>query len=149
MPHLVRGIPLQTQIQFVSQAQRERIAGFDVEILDPLRRGLAADPNSGSMVLKVLAGHQRLLFTGDMSRAQEAMLAGRVGQVDILKVAHHGSASSTSRPWLQELSPRIAVISSGRRNPFGHPHAAALRRLLESGAEVHRTDLKGCVFVPL
>jgi competence protein ComEC len=63
--------------------------------------------------------------------------------VAILKVAHHGSRSSSGEAFLSRVRPRNAVISCGRRNAFGHPHPASLARLLASGARIERTDHEG------
>ncbi|MGE0556312.1 MAG: ComEC/Rec2 family competence protein, partial [Gemmatimonadales bacterium] len=76
----------------------------------------------------------------------EALLAGRAGRVDLLKVGHHGSATATTDGWLAELDPSIAVVSTGP-NRYGHPSPEALARLAASGADVWRTDLDGTVTV--
>jgi competence protein ComEC len=65
----------------------------------------------------------------------------------VLKVAHHGSASSTSDAWLTAARPSLAVVSAGTTNPFGHPAEAVLTRLAAAGADVWRTDRDGEVGV--
>ncbi|MBI4455458.1 MAG: ComEC/Rec2 family competence protein [Acidobacteria bacterium] len=155
----VASLPLQSQICFIGAGQVADIAGFRVEVLHPDRdfvqsalrsytRGISSTVNYGSMVLRIQASGHTFLFAGDITSKQERKLAGQVGQVEVLKVAHHGSISSTSQPWLDELHPRIAVISVGKRNPFEHPHPLVLDRLRRAGVEVHRTDEEGYVFVP-
>jgi competence protein ComEC len=69
-----------------------------------------------------------------------------VGRVDVLKVGHHGSRGSTSDPWLDELRPRLAVISVGR-NDYGHPAPPTLDRLAAHGIPVRRTDQEGTITV--
>src|SRR5206468_156583 len=73
----------------------------------------------------------------------EGRLAGRVGQVELLKVGHHGSLTATSDAWLGELRPREAVISVGARNNYGHPAPEVLGRLRRWGSEIFRTDQAG------
>ena len=65
----------------------------------------------------------------------------------VIKVAHHGSKHASSAPFLDAVSPRLAVISCGAGNDYGHPHAKTLRRLVEHRAIVARTDLEGDVTV--
>lgn len=82
------------------------------------------------------------LFTGDVEAEQLARMVdeGRVGHVDVLKVGHHGSSASLTDEVARELSPRIALISVGERNRYGHPAAACLDALAGVGARVFRTD---------
>ena len=75
----------------------------------------------------------------------EFRLAGRVGDVDVLKVGHHGSRSATSDAWLDEARPEIAVISVGARNTYGHPALMTLNQLASAVPHVYRTDRDGTV----
>jgi competence protein ComEC len=101
--------------------------------------GWGEDLNEDSLVLLVEFGAFRALFSGDAGFAAERYLKGRVGEVSVLKVGHHGSRGSTSDEWLAELSPRVAVVSVGANN-YGHPAAQTLARLARRGIEVRRTD---------
>jgi len=103
------------------------------------------DPNEESVVLLVEYGRVRLLLTGDAGLPVEFRLAGRVGDVDVLKVGHHGSRSATSEAWLDEAKPEIAVISVGARNTYGHPAPEVVARLVAHGVQVHRTDREGTI----
>jgi len=103
------------------------------------------DPNEESVVLLVEYGQVRLLLTGDAGLPVEFRLAGRVGDVDVLKVGHHGSRSATSDAWLDEAKPEIAVISVGARNTYGHPAPEVVARLAAHGVQVHRTDREGTI----
>lgn len=121
------------------------VDGVRLEVLSPDRdwADRTLDPNEESVVLLVQFGRHRLLFTGDAGEPVERRLAGRVGDVDLLKVGHHGSRTATGAGWLAELRPETAVISVGRRNRYGHPAADVLERLAAAGARVVRTDVAG------
>ena len=103
------------------------------------------DPNEESVVLLVEYGRVRFLLTGDAGLPVEFRLAGQVGDVDVLKVGHHGSRTATSDAWLDETRPELAVISVGARNTYGHPAPEAIARLLAHGVHVHRTDREGTI----
>ena len=66
-------------------------------------------------------------------------------KADVLKVGHHGSSSSSTRPFLKAVSPKYAVISVGKDNDYGHPHKETINRLFESGISVFRTDESGTI----
>lgn len=111
----------------------------------PQSAGLARG-NDASIVCTVTDGRSRLLYTGDIDEVREGMLHN-LGQYDLLKVAHHGSRYSSSGYFLQQVQPRLAVISSGRGNSYGHPHAETLERLGLTGSKILRTDAFGAVKV--
>jgi len=108
-----------------------------------------APENNASTVLRVAFGRRTVLLTGDIEREAEADLLPRLVRVEILKVAHHGSRSSTTAPFLAAVAPRTALISCGRRNLFGHPHAEVLDALRRAKVRVHRTDRDGTVDLSL
>ena len=120
-----------------------------VDPLEPLPDRAVSDPNNASVVLMVTAGVSKILMTGDAGFEQERRLLadGRALDADVLKVGHHGSRTSSSAPFLQAVTPRDAVVSSGEGNKYGHPTAAALARLTGAGAAVYRTDQRGTVTV--
>ncbi len=105
--------------------------------------------NNASVVLRVDAGGRRFLLTGDIEAEAEITFAldGRDLKADVLKVAHHGSRSSTTPRFLDAVDPRIAVISCGRRNLFGHPHQTVLDALGERHIRNWRTDQSGSIDV--
>ncbi len=93
-----------------------------------------------------------LLLTGDVQNEGEAALqkeldARDIRDVSVLKAAHHGSKNSTPKELLERLSPRLTVISSGRNNRYGHPHAELLERLEESGTVIAQTARYGAIMV--
>jgi competence protein ComEC len=106
------------------------------------------DINNGSLVMLLESGPFRALLTGDAEAPVEALLLerGLVGPVDVLKVGHHGSESSTTPGLLSATLPRVALISCGADNEYGHPHAITLEHLATvPGLVVRRTDLEGTI----
>jgi len=105
--------------------------------------------NDDSEVLEIVHGGVSFVFTGDISREVERTIAPSFARarIRILKVPHHGSATSSSQQFLDALRPDIAVISAGRGNPFGHPVPAVLERYKNIGAAIYRTDKDGAVTV--
>ena len=92
-------------------------------------------------------GARSFLLTGDLEKPMEArLLAGDLAMhADVLKVGHHGSKTSSIQPFLDAVSPSVAIISAGYENSFGHPHPDVLKRLAGLHAAVLRTDLDGLV----
>jgi competence protein ComEC len=105
--------------------------------------------NDDSVVLEVVYRDVAILLTGDISAEIERAIVPRLtpARTRILKVAHHGSRTSSSPELLEAWRPQIAVISAGRGNTFGHPAPEVLRRLDAIGATVVRTDLDGQITV--
>jgi competence protein ComEC len=105
--------------------------------------------NDDSLVLRLEIGESSFLLAGDIERtAEQAMTAaGDAIAVDFLKVAHHGSRTSTTEAFLDAARPSFAAISVGETNPFGHPHPDVLRRLQSRGLRLYRTDRDGAITV--
>ena len=105
--------------------------------------------NDESLVLRFDYGDSSFLFTGDQeSDAEEDVLAsGADVDVDVLKVGHHGSNTSSSESFLAAVSPEIAVIQCGEGNEYGHPHLETLERLEAQNVTVYRTDLSGSIVI--
>ena len=138
------GIPWQP----ARSGQRTEIDGVEFSIIHPdsAWQGWGADLNEDSIVLLVEYGDFQALFAGDAGRPAEALLEGRVGSVDVLKVGHHGSVSATGGAWVRELQPKVAVVSVGQ-NRYGHPDPGVLARLGAEGAAIWRTDRDGLVTI--
>jgi len=142
-----RGVPLAT----VSCGMEVRL-GQDVvlRVLHP-EKGTAytgeADDNRQSLVLRLSMGRCHMLLTGDVDASGEAELLkrGELSDIAVLKVAHHGAGSSSSAPFLRAVSPRVALISVGEENRFGHPAGEVLQRLGAVGCQVYRTDWHGTI----
>lgn len=105
------------------------------------------DTNDYSVVIKLQYGATSFLFTGDAGfESEEEMLEkGYDLRTDLLKVAHHGSKYSTSMKFLEAVQPKIAVISVGEDNDYGHPAPETIQRLRQAGAEIYRTDESGTI----
>jgi competence protein ComEC len=126
---------------------RIELDGVTLEVLSPDSLWLATplDVNDHGVVLRATFGAVRVLFQGDAGLPVEARLAGTVGPVELLKVGHHGSRTATGEAWLDELTPRAAVISVGRANRYGHPAPEVVARLARRGIAVLRTDQHGTI----
>ena len=128
------------------------IDGLVLHVLGPDSAWTAglADPNDASVIVLARYGDVRFLLTGDAEAAEEAWLVESVGGAllaDVLKVAHHGSRTSTTPSFLAAVRPRVALISVGEGNRYGHPGASVLNDLAEAGALVLRSDRAGSVVI--
>ena len=102
-----------------------------------------ADSNDCSVVAQLTCGNVQVLFTGDMTQEVEEASLSLFGDIDVLKVGHHGSASSTSPAFLDLVQPECAVVSYGLDNRYGHPTTQVLQRLLGRGIPVYGTGKSG------
>ena len=122
-----------------------------MQVLAPFRDYVpeATPKNNDSLVLRIRYGQRTFLLTGDVERPIEQwMLAeNEVETTDVLKVAHHGSKTSSIEPFLGAVSPLFAMISVGEGNSYGHPNQDVLDRLAQHGAIVKRTDRDGLVTI--
>lgn len=108
------------------------------------------DPNDASVVALLTVGENKALFTGDISEEiEQQMLPKLPSSIDILKVAHHGSKTSSSESFIDRVHPSIALISVGADNTHGHPHARIIDRLRDVGATILRTDELGDIHLVL
>ena len=106
--------------------------------------------NDVSIVLLGEVAGRRFLLTGDVEDDVDPLLARRgLPPIDILKVAHHGSATASTPAFLDAVRPKVAVVSAGAGNPYGHPARSTIDRLAGTGARVLRTDTDGSVAVSI
>jgi competence protein ComEC len=119
--------------------------GVEVRVLAPDAQGLGVRRNDESLVLKLAYGKTSALLEGDAERKSEQRIAEEQPEADLLKVAHHGSATSTIPQLLATVHPQLAVISVGARNTYGHPRSEVLARLEDAHVLTYRTDLDGAV----
>ena len=139
-----------TVVRVASGYQKSLGRELEVEILNPDREtsGTVLSENDRSVVLLLRYKRFTCLLTGDAESATESSILARgITNCDVLKVGHHGSASSSSEAFLKALSPSVAVISCGAGNSFGHPHPAVMQRLSSLGVTVYRTDLHGAIAI--
>ena len=140
-----RGVPIET----ISRGNRFKFGDAIVEALYPVA---AADPDSASdndhsVVLRIVYGNRAFLLTGDIERTAEFELVNGGGtlQADVVKVAHHGSRTSSTQEFIDSIQAKYAVISVGRSSPFGHPHPEVVERWKAAGANVMTTGERGTV----
>ena len=133
----------------IARAGQEIIAdGVSLKVLFPfesLEGESVKDANNTSIVAKLDFGENSFLFTGDVYESTEKKLAERGVAINsnVLKVAHHGSKTSTCEEFVVKVLPEIAVISAGLDNSYGHPHEQTLDTLQKYDITIFRTDLQG------
>lgn len=127
------------------------VEGARIEVLSPAgdETSTAMSDNNQSLVLRVRFGERSFLLTGDIEKAAEAGLlaAGEDLRADVLKVAHHGSRTSSTAEFLDQVKPRHAVISVSAQNPYGHPHAEVIERLRERQTDILQTSRCGAITI--
>jgi len=135
----------------VHQAQRGdqiSLSTLTFDVLHPTLP-LGSDINENSIVLGLSFGQVDFLFTGDVENGAEASMvaAGLIDDIDILKVAHHGSKYSSTASFLNASQPEIAIYSAGANNSYGHPAPETITRLCDIGATIYGTDVHGTILV--
>ncbi|MFU0824931.1 MBL fold metallo-hydrolase [Clostridium bovifaecis] len=105
--------------------------------------------NNYSLIIKIVYGNTSFLFSGDAEvlREEEILNKGYNINADVIKIGHHGSKSSTSQKYLDEVNPKVAIISCGKGNDYGHPHKETLLKLKEKGIITFRTDVHKTVIL--
>lgn len=103
----------------------------------------AENLNENSIIIELTYGEKKFLFTGDAEVANEKLRSW--DDIDVLKVAHHGSRTSSSEEFLEQVKPEYAIISCGQNNDYGHPHKEVIGRL--KGVKIYRTDEESTILV--
>lgn len=124
---------------------RATIEDVKIEVKWPDRAG-EYTPNNSSIAVLFTSPNFTLFAAGDIEPPVQSQLVSRIGEVDIYKVAHHGSRFQ-DLDLMRELSPQVAVISVGATNTYGHPAPATISALTQLGAKVLRTDIDGAVAI--
>ncbi|MFD1732301.1 ComEC/Rec2 family competence protein [Deinococcus malanensis] len=137
-----RGVP----VREVRRGDRVQADGATLTVLWPPGHVWSTEDNENSVALDLESGGWRMALLGDLPSDTEAALG--LGQLKVLKAAHHGSRHSTGAGLLQQTAPADTVISVGR-NTYGHPHPDVLERLQQAGSRVWRTDQAGTVRWPV
>lgn len=105
--------------------------------------------NNYSVVIKITYGNSKFLFTGDAEKLSEKEILSKNYDIscDVLKLGHHGSSSSSSKDFLDKASPKIAIVSCGKNNDYGHPHRETLTEMKKRNVQVYRTDVDGSILL--
>jgi competence protein ComEC len=123
--------------------------GVRIEVINPEAAQNADVPqsNDDSLVFRVVFGETAILFTGDIEKSTERRMIERPGDLraDVVKVAHHGSRTSSTEEFVAASQAKAAIISVGRRSQFGHPHPEVVERWESIGAKVLRTGETGTI----
>jgi competence protein ComEC len=127
------------------------VGGVKIEVLFPEADNSpqAVSDNNNSLVLRLTFGAKSFLLTGDIEKETENRLAQTPESLkaDVVKVAHHGSRTSSIENFVKATKARFAVISVGRKSPFGHPHAEVVERWQDSGAKILKTGERGTISI--
>lgn len=118
-------------------------SGPSVEFLWPQKNEMISDDNASSLVMRFVWGEAEYLLAGDIPDAVERRLPAL--QADVLKIAHHGSKSSSGLEFLQSVNPAYCIISAGQDNQYGHPHPDVINRLKQVGCEIYETATAGTI----
>ena len=143
-------------VQVVKAGDKILIDNLSFNILWPTEKQISENIlNNNAIVMKLHYRNFSMLFTGDIEEPAEKAILNtyknklEIFQSTILKVAHHGSKSSSTQEFLDVVKPKIALIGVGENNLFGHPNAHVIERLEECGIKVFRTDESGEINVQL
>ena len=136
------------QIRMPVRGDTFEIGGVKIEVLNPDRSSKSSS-NNDSIVLLLTYGARKILLTGDIERDVEEKLLDRYSalRADIVKVAHHGSRTSSSARFVGSTGASYAIISAGKRSPFGHPHREVVERWRKAGARILETAGAGTISV--
>lgn len=124
----------------------QKITGyFELQVLAPLQKGAGKNEDSVGLVTEIK--QRKFLFLGDLDLATEEKLRKKYPHLkaDIVKLGHHGSKTSTSPLLLEQLQTKLAIISCGRNNSYGHPHQEVLTNLAKQRIDYRRTDEDGMI----
>lgn len=141
------------KIYFIGSGNHIRTGQVDISCIHPLKSmEHYSNANDYSLVFNLNYGDFDMLFTGDISEKEESEISGNLSKCDVLKVAHHGSGYSSSDEFLDKTGAKLAVISAGEKNRYGHPDKNVLNRLdlrnidadvtMNTGAIIISTDGK-------
>ncbi len=146
----------QLNIKQVSSGDRINVEkDVSIDILFPTKKLISTNPlNNNSIVAKLRYKQFDMLFTGDIEEIAENQLLDLYSNTNILKstilkVAHHGSKTSSSEKFINIVSPKFAVIGVGENNKFGHPNQEVIKRLQNKKIKIYRTDLNGEITIVL
>ena len=130
---------------YLKKQNVKRIDNINLTVLAPSY--IQEENNLNSIVFRIDYKNKSFLFTGDAEASNEMSIINsyELNDIDFLKVGHHGSSSSTTSEFIEEVSPDVAVISCGYKNQYGHPHRSTLDTLEKNNVLTYRTDILGHV----
>ncbi len=125
--------------------------GLELEVVFPNDRNMINENklNNNSLAFKLKYNNFSMLFTGDIEKLAENEILKSNNNLEstVLKVGHHGSKTSSTENFIDDVNPKIAVIGVGKNNNFGHPSEEVLNRLKSIGTKIYRTDLCGEIII--
>ena len=131
------------QVYKASEGMNFKLGDFNITVVDLYPN--FTNENNQSVIIKAEIDGKIFLFTGDAEKETENKLVAKNKDIDcdVLKVAHHGSNTSTTKDFLEKCSPDFGVISVGKDNIYNHPHRSTLEQLKNANVEIYRTDKQG------
>jgi competence protein ComEC len=146
-----KAVGIGARITPLQSPSRFAFGGAEIDVLAPFSDSLPAGVprNNDSLVIRLRYGRHSFLLGGDVERQVESRMldANELDRVDVLKVAHHGSKTSSTEAFLSAVRPTFAVVSAGLDNSYGHPNRDVIDRLEQHHAGVLRTDRDGMVTI--
>lgn len=140
----------QVTIVYMEDGDELKSKGMYIEVLAPKPTRIYPSNNDSSMVLSVKLDATSMLFTGDIEQyGEEMLMIDELGMYDILKVAHHGSNSSSDQEFIEKVTPLIGIISCGQQNVYGHPHKDVVKRLEKEGVVLYNTSTDGAILMEI
>lgn len=133
------------KVEYARAGSKYKIGGAVMTVLSPVKD--YEDLNNYSVAVKIVHGQNSFLFTGDIEKEAEADILNDGADVSasVLKVAHHGSSTSSHKGFLDAVSPVYGVIGVGTGNDYGHPHKETIKRFNNIGIRIYRTDHNGSI----
>ena len=133
-------------VSYLSMGSKFSGTDWSMECLHP-GPDTGLEKNAASLVFRLKVRGLSVLLTGDLENEGEEMLVqSGIQHADILKVGHHGSKNGTGEELLRQLRPKIAIVSAGKKNRYGHPHRETVRRLNDSGCSIYETSRSGMLW---
>ncbi|WP_028829145.1 ComEC/Rec2 family competence protein [Proteocatella sphenisci] len=137
----------------IKAAESDKLIAFDPEtkaiFLSPENKKYSNN-NAYSAVIQITYGSNKFLFTGDAEKENEKEMIKKYGNVlksDLIKLAHHGSATSNTPEFLDIVDPEVATVSCAYKNKYSHPHSEILKYLKEKDIPLYRTDEQGTIII--
>ncbi|MBO0959433.1 DNA internalization-related competence protein ComEC/Rec2 [Neobacillus sp. MM2021_6] len=151
--------PSTTELAIIKEARKQGIPVFKVSVGDQWKenkseffvlspeKNFTGERNSGSIAFVARLGGVRWFFGGDLDQEGEEKIIKKYPHltIDVLKAGHHGSKTSSSEIFIKHIKPKVALISAGENNRFGHPHQEVLDLLKETNSIIFRTDQQGAI----